>query len=110
MFYRMITKKRDEWLAKDCPVAELIAYIDKQGKLRDAQVDAIKTYLYLKIACDNRPLAELFSKGVFNSLDLDELAIPMSTREVLKSTRSMNMHLWRTKADRRYSPKCVRRF
>lgn len=89
MFYRMITKKRDEWLAKDCPVAELIAYIDKQGKLRDAQVDAIKTYLYLKIACDNRPLAELFSKGVFNSLDLDELAIPMSTRVVLKSTPSL---------------------
>ena len=89
MFYRMIAKKRDEWLAKDCPVAELIAYIDKQGKLRDAQVDAIKTYLYLKIACDNRPLAELFSKGVFNSLDLNELAIPMSTREVLKSTPSL---------------------
>jgi len=26
------------------------------GKLRDAQIDAVKTYLYLKIACGNRPL------------------------------------------------------
>ena len=65
MFYRMIAKKRDEWLAKDCPVAELIAYIDKQGKLRDAQVDAIKTYLYLKIACDNRPACRVVSLKVF---------------------------------------------
>lgn len=105
MFYRMITKKRDEWLAKDCPVAELIAYIDKQGKLRDAQVDAIKTYLYLKIACDNRPLAELFSKGVFNSLDLDELAIPMSTREVLKSTPSLAaLYEYASMADESGSP------
>lgn len=105
MFYRMIAKKRDEWLAKDCPVAELIAYIDKQGKLRDAQVDAIKTYLYLKIACDNRPLAELFSKGVFNSLDLDELAIPMSTREVLKSTPSLAaLYEYASMADESGSP------
>ena len=90
MFYRMITKKRDEWFAQSCPVAALIDYIEKQGQMRDAQIDAIKTYLFLKIACNNQPLAELFCNGVFNSLDLDELAIPMSTREALKATPSLS--------------------
>ena len=90
MFYRMITKKRDEWFAQSCPVAALIDYIEKQGQMRDAQIDAIKTYLFLKIACNNQPLAELFCNGVFNSLDLDELAIPMSTRVALKATPSLS--------------------
>ena len=35
----------------------------QRGKMRDAQVDAIKTYLYLKIECQDQPLAELFKQG-----------------------------------------------
>lgn len=89
MFYRIITRKRDEWFTKDCPVSELVNYMIKKGQMRDAQIDAIKTYLFLKIACDNRPLSELFCRGVFNSLDLDELPIPMSIRKILKSTPSL---------------------
>lgn len=85
----MITRKRDEWFASDCPASELIAYMNRQGQMRDAQIDAIKTYLYLKIACNNRPLSELFCSGAFNSLDLDELPIPTATRDTLKSTPSL---------------------
>lgn len=44
-----------------------------QSALRDAQIDAIKTYLYLKIACDNKPLPQLFYEGTFNTLDTDAL-------------------------------------
>lgn len=89
MFYKMITNKRDEWLKTDNPVKELIAYIEKTNQMRDAQVDAIKTYLYLKIACDNKPLAKLFSEGCFNSIDIDELEISTATREALKHTPSL---------------------
>ena len=32
--------------------------------MRDAQIEAIKTYLFLKIACQNQPLWELFYNGI----------------------------------------------
>ena len=80
----MITKKRDEWLRGENSVKDLIAYIERAGQMRDAQVDAIKTYLFLKIACENQPLVKLFSAGKFNSLDLDALEISTSTRDALK--------------------------
>ena len=85
MFYKMITKKRDEWFAGDCVVKELIEYIEKTNQMRDAQIDAIKTYLFLKIACDNKPLFELFKNGVFNTLDLDELEVSSSVRTALQN-------------------------
>lgn len=33
MFYKMITKKRDEWFAGDCVVKELIEYIEKTNQI-----------------------------------------------------------------------------
>ena len=81
MFYRMIAKKRDIWLASpDCTVQETVRYIRDMGQMRDAQIEAIETYLFLKIAGDNRPLHELFSSGFFNSLDIGELALPDSVK------------------------------
>lgn len=85
MFYKMITKKRDEWFNGDCSVKSLVAYMEDTNQLRDAQIDAIKTYLFLKIACGNKPLYELFSEGTFNTLNLDELEISTTTRNALKS-------------------------
>ena len=81
----MITKKRDKWYADNCPIADIISYIEKTNQMRDAQIDAIKTYLYLKIACENKPLYELFTSGVFNSLNLDALSIPTAVREALSN-------------------------
>ena len=85
MFYRMIERKRDQWFASDdCTVRTLVDYISNAGQLRDAQVDAIKTYLFLKVACDCKPLYELFSAGTFNSLDIGELSLPDSVKDFLR--------------------------
>lgn len=86
MFYRMIEKKRDQWYASgECTVNELISYMERKGQLRDAQIEAIKTYLYLKIACGCQPLYRLFSQGVFNTLDLEAAELSSSTRTYLQS-------------------------
>lgn len=85
MFYKMIRKKRDKWFASsDCTVNRLVEYILKKDQMRDAQIDAIKTYLFLKIGCENEPLHSLFSKGKFNNLDLNEIELKSSVKEYLQ--------------------------
>jgi len=82
MFYKMIERSRDRWYASpECTVVDLINYMTQKGYLRDAQIEAIKTYLFLKIACGNEPLHRLFSSGKFNSLNLDDLEISNKVRE-----------------------------
>ena len=82
MFYKMIERARDRWYASpECTVTDLIGYMVHQGYLRDAQIEAIKTYLFLKIACENEPLHRLFSSGKFNSLNLNDLEISNKVRE-----------------------------
>lgn len=84
MLYNLIKNKRDEWFALyDCPVKELVEYIIWRGQMRDAQIEAIKTFLFLKIACENRPLFELFSEGYFSMLSLDDLELSSNTRALL---------------------------
>ncbi len=84
MFYRMIEKKCDEWFSsRSCTALPIIEYIERTGQMRDAQVQAIRIYLYLKIACSNQPLSVLFADGRFNSLDLDDLMISTRTRRYL---------------------------
>lgn len=82
----MIANKRDQWLASDeCTVTSLVDYIVTTGQMRDAQVEAIKTYLFLKIACENKPLATMFKKGVFNSIDLNSIELSQKSRDYLSS-------------------------
>ena len=89
MFYKMIEDKRNQWLSSaECTITSLIDYIVKTGQMRDAQIEAIRTYLFLKIACEGKPLATLFKKGVFNSLDLNALELSQSTRKYLLSNPS----------------------
>ena len=89
MFYKLIENKRNEWFSSpDCTVRELIKYIVTKGQMRDAQVEAIKTYLYLKIACGNAPLWQLFVKGTFNSLDLDKMLLSTSARKILETNKA----------------------
>ena len=81
----MITNARDLWLASsDCTVKDLISYIESAGQMRDAQIDAIKTYMYLKIGCDCKPLSRLFQEGCFNALDLQTIELSSSTRMYLE--------------------------
>ena len=85
----MIERARDRWYASpECTVTDLINYMVQRGYMRDAQIEAIKTYLYLKVACSCQSLKKLFCQGVFNTLDLDDLEISKSTREFLKSKKA----------------------
>lgn len=84
MFYQMITNARDRWFASStCTAREVVKYIEQTNQMRDAQVDAIKTYLYLKIACGCAPLSQLFCQGAFNTLDLEQEEISTSVRDFL---------------------------
>lgn len=94
MFYKIIEKKRDEWLSSpSCVITDLISYIEHQHKMRDAQIVSIKTYLFLKIECHNRPLWELFASGKFNSTNVDDLEVNKATREILESNPAA-LALW----------------
>lgn len=86
MFYKMIDAAREKWYkSKECTVNNIIDYIVATGQMRDAQIEAIKTYLFLKIKCQNQPLSNLFVNGTFNNLNLDEIEISNKLREYLKS-------------------------
>lgn len=86
MFHKMITKARDRWLVSDdCTVKDLLSYIEKTHQMRDAQIEAIKTYLFLKIACNCAPLAKLFCQGKFNTLDLEQEELSAKTRTFLRN-------------------------
>ena len=84
MFYKMIENKCTQWYESDqCTVKNLIEYIKKTGQMRDAQIEAIKVYLFLKIACECKPLMQLFRQGFFNSIDLNEIELSRSARDYL---------------------------
>lgn len=84
MFNKMIQNKRDQWLqSQDCTVSSILEYIENKGMLRDAQIEAVKTYLFLKIACECKPLFELFINGKFNTLNLEDEELSHSVREYL---------------------------
>ncbi len=84
MFYQLIQRKRDLWYqSSDCTVRDLVGYIRQRGMMRDAQIDAIKTYLYLKIACQGQPLWKLFAEGMFNVTDVDAEEINAEARETM---------------------------
>ncbi len=68
MLSNIINIKRNQWLQSNgCSVIELLRHIKQTGKLRDTQIEAIETYLFLKIQGENKPLWQLFSEGFFNT-------------------------------------------
>ncbi len=56
--------------------------------MRDAQIEAVKTYLFLKIACGNRPLWELFVDGVFNDTNIGQVELTETAREIFKTNKA----------------------
>ncbi|MDR3305387.1 MAG: DEAD/DEAH box helicase family protein, partial [Clostridiales Family XIII bacterium] len=89
MFHKMINTAKDRWYSSpDCTVNSLVDYIVDMGQMRDAQIEAIKTYLFLKIACGNNPLVSLFRQGAFNTLSLDDVELLGATKDFLKSNLS----------------------
>ena len=68
MFFKLIEIKRNNWIqSPSCPVKSLVDYMESRGMMRDAQIEAIKTYLFLKIGCQNKPLWKLFHDGILSS-------------------------------------------
>ena len=90
MFYELIKEKMFEWYNSDeCKINNIIKYIENQNKLRDAQIESIKMYLFFKIYCNNLPLAKLFSNGCFlKNINLNELEISNDFREFLLTNKS----------------------
>ena len=87
MFYKLIEKKRNEWLnSNECTVSELLKYIEQRGMMRDAQLEAIKTYLFLKIACGNQPLWKLFTDGRFNDTNIGQVELTETARQIFNTT------------------------
>ena len=89
MFYNIIQRKRNEWLSRiDCPVKSLLSYIEGKGMMRDAQIEAIKTYLFLKIEGGNKPLWKFFTDGDFLSLNLDNISLTTKARGILETDKA----------------------
>jgi len=90
MLNNIIKYKTIEWLqSDDCSVKDLVKYIRKKGELRDTQIQAIETYLFLKIKGENKPLWQLFAEGFFtNGTDLSKLNINQNTRNFLSKNKS----------------------
>lgn len=85
MFYKMIENACNKWYkSPECTIKSMIEYIESKGMLRDAQINAIKTYLYLKVACESKSIADLFSEGKFNTLDLDSVEVSNTVRRYLE--------------------------
>lgn len=87
MFYKLIKRKSDEWYkSSECTVNSLIDYMIEKGELRDAQIEAIKIYLYLKINCDNKNLIDLIKNGYFCNADiLDNIELTSKQKEIFKN-------------------------
>lgn len=90
MLNSIIEHKKREWLQlPDCPVKDLVQYMKDKGNLRDTQIEAIETYLFLKIKGQNKPLWKLFSEGFFaNGSDLSKLNINQTAREFLTENKA----------------------
>lgn len=90
MLHYIIQSKKNEWLrSSSCAIIDLITYIRETGQLRDTQIEAIETYLFLKIQGQNKPLWQLFSEGFFiNGTDLSKLNINQAARDFLTENKN----------------------
>ncbi len=63
MLQTIIEYHKNQWInSNECTVKPIISYIRNKGQLRDAQINAIETYLFLKIKCQNKPLWQLITE------------------------------------------------
>ena len=94
MFYQYIARQCDEWFRSPaCTVADVIGYIEQRGMMRDAQVSAIKVFLYLKLACGNQPLLSMFRSGWFKTVDLS-LFLPKATYDTVAANPAAAALYW----------------
>lgn len=89
MLNNIIFQKKNQWLqSADCSITDLVKYIRDKSQLRDTQIEAIETYLFLKIKGQNKPLWQLFTEGFFtNGTDLSKLNINQAARDFLTDNK-----------------------
>ncbi|MBQ7650047.1 MAG: hypothetical protein IJS15_03760 [Victivallales bacterium] len=94
MIHSLIHQKASSWAeSESCPIRPVLDYIRRTGKMRPVQLDAIQSYLFLKIACENRPLHELFSTGTLNDCTPDELRVSRHVHDFLSANpASLALH------------------
>jgi type III restriction enzyme len=87
MLQTIIEYHKNQWLNSDeCTIKPIIDYIKSKGQLREAQTNALETYLFLKIKGQNKPLWQLFSEGFFsNGDDLSKLNINLTARGIFEN-------------------------
>ena len=87
MLNEIVKLKTKQWLkSPDCAVKDLIKHIRKIGYLREAQIEAIEIYLFLKLKGNNKPLWKLFTEGFFtNGTDLTKININQNARNYLEN-------------------------
>jgi superfamily II DNA or RNA helicase len=102
MLNDIISTKKNQWLqSPDCTIIGLIGHIKSADKLRTPQIEAIETYLFLKIAGENKPLWQLFSEGFFNQvIDLNALNINQIARDYfLQNTNALALYQFAARAN-----------
>lgn len=90
MLNNIIRSKTIQWLqSTNCSVKGLIDYMRERKALRETQIEAIETYLFLKIEGQNKPLWQLFSEGFFvTDTDLTKLNINQDARNYLQKNKA----------------------
>lgn len=74
MFYELIAEASNQWWSEEnCPCHSFLQYVLERGKLRDAQIDALRHYLYLKVVHDSKPLYQIFTEHEFGTLTDKEI-------------------------------------
>ena len=91
MLDNLIFRKANEWIVSDnnCTVKQLFEHINCNGNLREAQIQALLVYLFLKIEGGNKALSTLFGENFFGqNEDLSDLNINQKVRSVLESNHA----------------------
>jgi len=102
MLQTIILEKKNAWLqSPDCTVKSLVDYIRTKGEMRETQIEAIETYLFLKIAGENKPLWQLFAEGLFNpEVDLSKLNVNETARACfVTNTAARSLYLFASRKE-----------
>lgn len=96
MIEPLVSAQVQHWLATpNCPAAPLLAYMRTAGKLRDVQIAALQTYLYLLLEGKNKSLTQLWMQGAFTqaaNYDGPRSRMPQLARDVF--SRQPAAHTW----------------
>jgi hypothetical protein len=96
MIEPFIAVRVQDWLATEhCPAKPLLAYMRAAGKLRDVQISALQTYLYLLLEGKNQTLTQLWMQGAFAkaaTYDGPRSRMPQIARDVFAT--QPGAHTW----------------